>query len=194
MLAVVTDELLLQKKKKSRNSLEYTQPLFYAPWQFTLLNLRSLTFGLTPFGWLRSIHINPLRLTGISFYIHAFFIYAHFSKSQLGQKQGLGVLWITYPEYLYGVHSRQIIAHICRTNICADWVYQPLLRTVTDAGNFRLMSHCTSPTFSTGTYVLWWSSSKIWDYVTLHATAGGGVEGDAKFNTSTDTPRNSGPS
>jgi hypothetical protein len=37
-----------------------------------LLNLRSLIFGLTPFGWLRSITANPSFLTEILFLIYTF--------------------------------------------------------------------------------------------------------------------------
>jgi hypothetical protein len=53
------------------------QPLFYvffalsALCHFTPLNLRSLIFSFTPFGWLRFITLNPLLLMGMSFFIDA---------------------------------------------------------------------------------------------------------------------------
>ena len=47
-------------------------------------------FGMKPFGWLRSVALNPLFLMGISFVIHAFSIYTQFfffsSGTQLGRK------------------------------------------------------------------------------------------------------------
>ena len=76
----------------------YTQPLcfmpfgFNTPCQFTSLpNLHSLICGFTPFGWLHSI-ILSLFVMGISFFIYASLIYAHFSGTKLGHKKGLGTL------------------------------------------------------------------------------------------------------
>jgi hypothetical protein len=58
-----------------------------APCQYTLLNLRPLIFGLTPFGWLRSLTMTPSH-TVIHYetiiFIYGFFIFAHFSETQLG--------------------------------------------------------------------------------------------------------------
>jgi hypothetical protein len=74
----------------------YTQPLcfmpfgFNTPCQFTSLpNLHSLICGFTPFGWLHSI-ILSLFVMGISFFIYASLIYAHFSGTQLGHKKRAG--------------------------------------------------------------------------------------------------------
>ena len=50
---------------------------FYAPCQFTpLLNLPSLIFGLSRFGWLRSGEANPLFLI-VMFSIYAYFFWEH---------------------------------------------------------------------------------------------------------------------
>jgi hypothetical protein len=55
--------------------------------------LRPLIFGLTPFGWLRSI-CKPLFSDGNIVFIYAFLYAPSFSGRQLERKTGLGVFEI----------------------------------------------------------------------------------------------------
>jgi hypothetical protein len=79
---------------------DYTQrtfcaPLFSnAPFQHTLLNLRYVTFGLTPFDWLLSITLNitySIISCGNDIWFATFLIYAHLFRNTTREvKQGLG--------------------------------------------------------------------------------------------------------
>jgi hypothetical protein len=51
------------------------------------LNLQSIVFGLTPFGWLRSI---TLTLTHISDGNMLFYLRPLFHEQKMGEKEGLG--------------------------------------------------------------------------------------------------------
>jgi hypothetical protein len=141
------EEIMLNTPSPCFTAVYFTLFCFNAFWQFKqLLNLRSLISGLTPYGSLRSIMLNPYFWMKCHFWFKLFFfIYAQFFKSQLERKEKLRVLWITFREYQHRLNSRQIIVNTSRTNICADRVNQPLPGTVTEERNFRLMSHCTSP-------------------------------------------------
>jgi hypothetical protein len=67
--------------------ISFTPFGFNAPYKCTPLpNLRPIIFGLTLIGWFISTHVRLFFLMGISFFIHAFLIYAIFSGTQLGQK------------------------------------------------------------------------------------------------------------
>jgi hypothetical protein len=69
-------------------SRPFVLSLFITPCQYTpLLNLRRFIFGLTPFGWLRSVNAND----AIIFYL-PFFIYAYFSGTYLGRKRRAGCI------------------------------------------------------------------------------------------------------
>ena len=77
-----------------RLSPYFTPFCFNAPCQYILLNLRPLIFGLTPFGWLRSLTITPppcpypyrYSLWDCHFWFATFFIFAHISETQLEHK------------------------------------------------------------------------------------------------------------
>jgi len=70
----------------------FTPFCFNALCQYILLNLRPLIFVLTPFGWLRSLTITPtpthaiIHYETIIFDLQIFFIFAHFSETQLERK------------------------------------------------------------------------------------------------------------
>jgi hypothetical protein len=69
-------------------SVSYTLSCFNAPCQFTpLLSLRSLIFGLTPVGWLRSITLSPYF-----WWEYHFWFTCTFSEKQLGRKRGAGCI------------------------------------------------------------------------------------------------------
>lgn len=77
---LILTQLVMKYTKAFLKSICFTFLFFYnAPFQFTLLKLRPLIFGLTLFGWF---------LSRISFHIMelSFSNYAHFPETQLGPK------------------------------------------------------------------------------------------------------------
>jgi hypothetical protein len=104
---------------RNEKSLHQTRVLrpFYgnATCQFTLLNLCSFVFGLTPFGWPQSITLTPYFLWEYHFWFTPFWFTPAFSGTQLGRKTRAGCTWSCSVTIV--CHSASVPRSVCVVNI-----------------------------------------------------------------------------
>ena len=129
-----------------RLSPYFTPFCFNAPCQYILLNLRPLIFGLTPFGWLRSLTITPppapthtaIHYETVIFDSRLFLFLPTSQKHNQSIKQGLSlfftgpniVMWIPILSTKVRVSSRCILPALVSWHI-RPYYYDKIYHTQT---------------------------------------------------------------
>jgi hypothetical protein len=88
-----------------------------------LLNMCSLTFRLTPFGWSRSMTLTPYISWEYHFSFKPFLFMPTFSGTQLGRKTRTGCNWSCSVTGVFNVPTLNVL---CALFYCEVWMHQRL--------------------------------------------------------------------
>ena len=109
----------------------FTPFCFNAPRQYTLLNLRPLIFGLTPFGWLRSLRLTPAHTViyyeTVIFYLPLFFFRPAYQKYNWSAKQGLSLFFMgpNIAMWIPILSTKVRVSSLCNLPALLSWHIRP---------------------------------------------------------------------